>query len=155
MGVSGFDQCYCVEVCIWNWIKKNDYWFDVCKQSSSTGKTCLTLSFKFWIPPDLIMSQKLYQQRIWRSCRHEWSDISIQLQNELPNHIYTWCNAHSLNLVITDTAQCLTNTIYFFSLLEQTQVLPKNCTKDGKFIWNNKWWTQWTIESNWDDQKEI
>ena len=46
-----------------------------------------------------------------------YKGVSERLEETVPNHVYTWCYARVLNLVVTDASQCLTETISFFSLL--------------------------------------
>ncbi|EZA59350.1 Zinc finger MYM-type protein, partial [Ooceraea biroi] len=59
----------------------------------------------------------------------EYNGVSSRLMNIIPNHLHTWCYAHVLNLVISDTAQCLPATLSLFGLLQQTQVFLKDSHK--------------------------
>ena len=55
-----------------------------------------------------------------------YNGLTAKLSDIIPNHIHTWCYAHVLNLVLSDTAQVLPITISFFGLLQETQVFLKN-----------------------------
>lgn len=59
----------------------------------------------------------------------EYNGVSSRLRAIIPNHIHTWYYAHVLNLVMSDTAQCLPTTISFFGLLQQTHVFIKESHK--------------------------
>ncbi|XP_074030798.1 uncharacterized protein [Leptinotarsa decemlineata] len=59
----------------------------------------------------------------------QYNGLTAQMASKIPNHIHTWCYAHVLNLVISDTAQCLTVTISFFSIMQETQVFLKDSIK--------------------------
>lgn len=59
----------------------------------------------------------------------EYNGLAGKLKQLVPNHTHTWCYAHVLNLVMTDTVQCLPATISFFGLLQETQVFIKDSCK--------------------------
>ncbi|XP_050516717.1 zinc finger MYM-type protein 1-like [Diabrotica virgifera virgifera] len=59
----------------------------------------------------------------------EYNGVSSKFKQLQPNHIHTWCEAHTLNLVLSDTAECVTTSISFFSLLQQTHVFIKDSHK--------------------------
>lgn len=59
----------------------------------------------------------------------EYSGVSSRLRDLVPNHVHTWCYAHVLNLVMSDTTQILPTTISFFGLLQHTQVFLKDSHK--------------------------
>lgn len=58
-----------------------------------------------------------------------YNGLTAKLSDIVPNHIHTWCYAHVLNLVLSDTAQILPSTISFFGLLQEAQVFLKESLK--------------------------
>lgn len=58
-----------------------------------------------------------------------YNGLTAKLSDIVPNHIHTWCYAHVLNLVLSDTAQVLPSTISFFGLLQEAQVFLKESLK--------------------------
>ncbi|KAG8273357.1 hypothetical protein J6590_108302 [Homalodisca vitripennis] len=62
-----------------------------------------------------------------------YAGLTAKLSERIPNHIHTWCYAHVLNLVLTDTAQILPSTITFFGLLQEAQVFLKESLKRQQF----------------------
>lgn len=67
----------------------------------------------------------------------EYNGVSAKLKELVPNHTHTWCYAHVLNLVMTNTAQCLPQTISFFGLLQEAQVFIKESCKRLN-VWMDK-----------------
>lgn len=86
----------------------------------------------------------------------QFKGVTARLSEVIPHHIHTWCYAHVLNLVLTDTAQCLIATISFFNVLQETQVFMKESFKRlQKFIEENPSFkleaigmTRWRSRSN-------
>lgn len=62
-----------------------------------------------------------------------YTGLTAKLAEKVPNHIHTWCYAHVLNLVLSDTAQILPATITFFGLLQEAQVFLKESLKRQLF----------------------
>ncbi|XP_054259308.1 uncharacterized protein LOC128984050 [Macrosteles quadrilineatus] len=86
----------------------------------------------------------------------QYNGVTAKLCSVIPNHIHTWCYAHVLNLVLTDTAQCINKSINFFNLLQEVHVFMNESIKRlQKFIEENPSFkleaigqTRWRSRSN-------
>lgn len=52
----------------------------------------------------------------------QYNGVSAKLSEIIANHVHTWCYAHVLNLVLSDTTQCLTVCVSFFSCIQEVHV---------------------------------
>jgi hypothetical protein len=59
----------------------------------------------------------------------KYSGVSAKLSEIIANHIHTWCYAYVLNLVVSDTTQCLTTCATFFSCVQEVRVFFKESYK--------------------------
>lgn len=59
----------------------------------------------------------------------QYKGVSAKLSEIIANHVHTWCYAHVLNLVISDTTQCLTLCVSFFSCVQEAYVFFKDSYK--------------------------
>lgn len=59
----------------------------------------------------------------------QYHGVTTHIREMLPSHMHTWCYAHVLNLVITDTVQCSTSIITFFNALQERCVFFKDSYK--------------------------
>lgn len=85
-----------------------------------------------------------------------YNGLTAKLADIVPNHIHTWCYAHVLNLVLSDTCKVLPITITFFGILQEAQVFLKESLKrQEKFMGQNPSYkleaigaTRWRSKSN-------
>ncbi len=61
--------------------------------------------------------------------RGQYKGVAAKLKKLNPNNIHTWCYSHVLNLVITDVSKCVTQSISFFGLIQETFVFFKESYK--------------------------
>uniref|UniRef100_A0A2S2QRP4 Zinc finger MYM-type protein 1 n=1 Tax=Sipha flava TaxID=143950 RepID=A0A2S2QRP4_9HEMI len=58
-----------------------------------------------------------------------YNGVTAKLSEVITNHVHTWCYAHVLNLVLSDTTQCLTPCMSFFNLVQEAFVFFKEFYK--------------------------
>ncbi|XP_025416538.1 uncharacterized protein LOC112687804 isoform X2 [Sipha flava] len=58
-----------------------------------------------------------------------YNGVTAKLSEVITNHVHTWCYAHVLNLVLSDTTQCLTPCMSFFNLVQEAFVFFKESYK--------------------------
>lgn len=51
-----------------------------------------------------------------------YNGVTAKLSEVITSHVHTWCYAHVLNLVLSDTTQCLTPCMSFFNLVQEAFV---------------------------------
>jgi len=59
----------------------------------------------------------------------QYNGVTAKLSEVIANHVHTWCYAHVLNLVLSDTTQCLTPCMSFFNLVQESYVFFKESYK--------------------------
>ncbi|XP_025196206.1 zinc finger MYM-type protein 1-like [Melanaphis sacchari] len=59
----------------------------------------------------------------------QYNGVTAKLSEVIANHVHTWCYAHVLNLVLSDTTQCLTPCMSFFNLIQESYVFFKESYK--------------------------
>lgn len=127
--VSGFDQCVIVLRYVLETEVKERIIGLKCVQSS-TGESLFTAFIEMLNSTGLDINNCIANSFDGAAnMSGQYKGVSARLQEQVPNHIHTWCYAHSLNLVMTDTAQSVTASISFFGLLQQTQVFIRDSHK--------------------------
>ncbi|KAL4083714.1 hypothetical protein QTP88_029030 [Uroleucon formosanum] len=58
-----------------------------------------------------------------------YNGVTAKLSEVIANHVHTWCYAHVLNLVLSDTTQCLTPCMSFFNLVQEAFLFFKESYK--------------------------
>lgn len=59
----------------------------------------------------------------------QYNGVTSKLSKVIANHVHTWCYVHVLNLVLSDTTQCLTPCMSFFNLVQEVYVFFKESYK--------------------------